>query len=376
VTARVAFITNFCPHYRRPLFELLTERLDVDFYFHSESGERYSSRELQPQAGAFRRIPLRPVKVLGQPLLLTLPSHLRRDRYDVVVKCLNGKLMVPFVFGLAKARRLPIVLWTGMWHHPTTFLHRLSRPLTNSVYRAADSIVVYGEHVARHIGGVPRVNFSKIFVAGQAADTTRLASLRHDPDSQVILFVGQLEERKGIRDLLEAFARLPPESRLRLVGTGSLEPLVREAAQRNNHIEVVGHVPQAALGEELAGARCLVLPSITTPTDREPWGLVVNEAMAVGVPVVVSDAVGAAAGGLVVDGENGFVIPEKEPERLRQALAALLANSELASRLGFQARNAVAAFSYQRMVDAFEAAIEYAIDQHQPAAPEWRRLYA
>ena len=53
-----------------------------------------------------------------------------------------------------------------------------------------------------------------------------------------------------------------------------------------------------------------VLPSITTRLFKEPWGLVVNEAFNQGVPVIATDAVGAAAGGLVENGVNGFVVPE------------------------------------------------------------------
>ena len=51
-------------------------------------------------------------------------------------------------------------------------------------------------------------------------------------------------------------------------------------------MELVGYMPQEHLPDEFARARCLVLPSITTALDREPWGLVVNEAMHAGVPVV------------------------------------------------------------------------------------------
>ena len=63
-----------------------------------------------------------------------------------------------------------------------------------------------------------------------------------------------------------------------------------------------------------------MLPSITTALDKEPWGLVVNEAMHAGLPVVATDAVGAAAGGLVRDGENGFVVPERDADALAAAV--------------------------------------------------------
>ena len=63
-----------------------------------------------------------------------------------------------------------------------------------------------------------------------------------------------------------------------------------------DHVELVGYRRRTELPAELARARCLVIPSVTTALEREPWGVVVNEAFHAGVPVVATDAVGAAAG--------------------------------------------------------------------------------
>ncbi len=75
-------------------------------------------------------------------------------------------------------------------------------------------------------------------------------------------------------------------------------------------------VPPVELRNLYAACDVLVLPSIPTRTFREPWGLVVNEAMNRGLAVIASDAVGAAAGGLVRDGRNGLVVPAGDPAAL------------------------------------------------------------
>ena len=69
-----------------------------------------------------------------------------------------------------------------------------------------------------------------------------------------------------------------------------------------------------------AAADVLVVPSIATRTFREPWGLVVNEAMNQGLPVIASDAVGAVAGGLVRDGRNGLVVRAGDSGALAHAM--------------------------------------------------------
>jgi glycosyltransferase involved in cell wall biosynthesis len=188
---------------------------------------------------------------------------------------------------------------------------------------------------------------------------TAVQPVRNGPAE--VLYVGQFEERKGLEVLLSALAALPDlPVRLRLLGNGSLESEVARRAAEDARVEIVGYVPQERLPEELGRARCLVLPSITTTLDREPWGLVVSEAMHAGVPVIVSDAVGAAARGLVQDGRNGFVVPERDPSALAGAIRRLTEEPRLAARLGDQARPDVERFSHRAMADAFEAAVERA----------------
>ena len=313
VRRRIAFIDYFATHYRRRLYEELARRMEVDFYFFADERERYWNRKIPlVEAGEFRRVELRRYRVAGEAIMPGLVLELSARRYDAVVKSLNGKLMLPAVYLASRARDVPFVLWTGMWHHPRTSFHRLTRPVTEHVYRSAEAIVAYGEHVKRFLTDTSGVDPGKVYVAGQAVEAERFTAAQPARNgSAEVLYVGQFEERKGLTHLLDAFAALPDlPAKLRLIGNGSLEPQVSRRAAQDPRVELVGYVPQERLPAELARSRCLVLPSITTDLDREPWGLVVNEAMHAGLPVVATDAVGAAAGGLVEDGRNGFVVPE------------------------------------------------------------------
>ena len=191
-----------------------------------------------------------------------------------MVKSLNGKLMLPLVYGASRARRLPFVLWTGMWHHPRTAFHRVTRPLTQRVYRGAEAIVAYGEHVERYLVETADVDARKIFVAGQAVEPERFAAVRpaRDGDAEV-LFVGQFEERKGIADLLAAFADLGDvDARLRLVGNGSLGPEIDRCAAQNPRLDVVGYLPENASRRHSPALGAYVLPSVTTDLDRRALG--------------------------------------------------------------------------------------------------------
>ncbi len=128
----------------------------------------------------------------------------------------------------------------------------------------------------------------------------------------VFLFAGAPIARKGFDLLLEAFARVAasePSAALRVVG-----PRGREAAREG--MTFVGPVGQAELAAEMSRADCLILPS-----RNDSYGMVVAEALAAGLPVVVSDMVGAAE--LVVPGENGWVVPAGDSEALGDRLLTL-----------------------------------------------------
>jgi len=179
----------------------------------------------------------------------------------------------------------------------------------------------------------------------------------------VVLYLGRLEEEKGLPYLLEAFASLRRDNAvLVLAGTGSekgrLERLSQELGIAEN-VRFGGYVPPEKAVPYYSIAWVYVLPSITTPYGKELWGLVINEAFNQGVPVIATDAVGAAAGGLVQDGVNGFVVPERDRVALAQAMRCILDNPDLRERFSQNARQIIAAWDNERMVMGFRQAIEY-----------------
>jgi glycosyltransferase involved in cell wall biosynthesis len=100
-----------------------------------------------------------------------------------------------------------------------------------------------------------------------------------------------------------------------------------------------------------------VVPSIPTRTFREPWGLVVNEAMNRKLPVIASDAVGAAAGGLVRDGHNGLVVPAGNAGALTDAIRRLAADAQLRVRLGAAGERDVQAYTHDAWAQGFVRAL-------------------
>jgi glycosyltransferase involved in cell wall biosynthesis len=137
----------------------------------------------------------------------------------------------------------------------------------------------------------------------------------------VVLFVGKLEPKKRPLDLFRAVANLGQGVSLLVVGSGELEEALREEAQASAiKVSWAGFLNQTELGRAYAAANCLVLPSDW----GETWGLVVNEALATGLPCVVSDRVGCAPD-LIVPNVTGDIVPVGDPDSLARALDSVRA---------------------------------------------------
>ena len=199
-----------------------------------------------------------------------------------------------------------------------TPVHRLSRPLARRLYLSADAIVTYGTHVSDFVQRESG-RTQNVFVAPQAVENerfrarvpaARLGALHRRlalDDRPTFTFVGRVTEEKGIDILIEASSYVAAPHQIVIAGTGPLVESMRELASSlgiSDRVRFVGQVEQAELPALLQASDALVLPSVSTTRVRETWGLVVNEAMNCALPVVATDAVGAAAGGLVVHGEN------------------------------------------------------------------------
>jgi glycosyltransferase involved in cell wall biosynthesis len=284
-------------------------------------------------------------------------------RYRAVIGALAGRVALPATYAAARRARIPFVLWASLWEHPRTLAHALSFLPARHIYRHADAVVTYGPHVTRYVERFR--DAGKVFEAPQAVDPwvfgrpiseDKRAAARErmgvTGSGFLALFVGRLVPEKGIATLLDAWpsAVLPAGSALAFAGDGPLTPT-------GPGVHRLGRIERDALPPLYAAADVLVLPSIATATFREPWGLVSNEAMHQGTPVIASDAVGAAAGGLVVDGRTGMVFPAGDADALAARLSALAAAPALREKLGDEAHTKVQEYTPERWAEGVSRAL-------------------
>lgn len=365
---KVALITNFCTHYRYKLFKLLAEKYNFDIFFFEEHEKiKKETRHL---------------KIIKDKGFFYLPMgkiffRLLQNRYDVIIKCTNKKWTFILALLASKLKGSKFIVWNTIWFFPETLQYKLFSWLFVIVLKHfADAIVVYGEHGKRFL--LERgIDPSKIFIAWQTVDNElyerevleeeiKKIRLKHEISSKnIILYVGRLERLKGLEYLMNAFKILKDsgiEITFLCVGDGELKREIERFAKENNINSIfTGILSPEELPPYYKISTLMVLPSITTKTFKEPWGLVVNEAFNQGCPVVVTDAVGAGVGGLVENGENGFVVPEKNSEELAEAISKILSNNGLRDFLSKNALNKIREWTYQRQAKGFLEAIEYSL---------------
>ena len=215
---------------------------------------------------------------------------------------------------------------------------------------------------------------SKEYVASYGIDPQKIydgcqaAALAHDYDAAAIrayydgcsysaasssrfLYVGRLAEEKGLFDLLDAFGRVHgqnPEATLYLAGSGLIEEDLRQRTRAlgiESAVTFLGTKTPEEIGGLLMRSTAMILPSYV-----EPWGLVVNEALSFGCPVVVSDVCGCVPE-LVHGGVTGYSFPAGDVDGLTQAMMSAVLLSKERGAVALRCLDVIAKFTPQRAAE-------------------------
>lgn len=370
---RIAVITGVPAPYREPVFERLARRAEVTprvFYterVHPRTGWSPTERGENTRRGfdhefltnwsprSLRRLPL-----VGQA---NLAVARQLARFDPTMVLLYGysQLTHWLAYRHCRAHDVPLALrgdsnvWLDTAQSPASEIRRM---LVRHLVRRADAILPIGSANRRFwekYGAWP----AQFFPAPYAVDNERVARIvgprgAASQRPHHFLFSGRLVQRKGVDLLLEAFNRLSERraARLTIVGDGperrALEAMQSEEAR--SRTRWLGRLANDEAIRALADADVFVLPS-----RAEPWGLVVNEAMAAGVPVIAHRHCGAAID-LVEDGRTGWLYGEPTADSLLGALERCSADPEQTRALGQRALLKIQRWSLDRTVDAIVAA--------------------
>jgi glycosyltransferase involved in cell wall biosynthesis len=286
---------------------------------------------------------------------------LRRDRPDVFVS-LYGDYAFASAALAAKAQRTPVVI-----HAMRTFPSWRPRSIVreaakHGLFRVVDGVQVTGPDsrvYAERYGASPHQVFDireEVDLSAWTRDASHESERRrlrtaHGLSGCVFLYVGRLWRGKGIGSLTDAYATLRAaniDCSLVLVGRGPDEERLRARMRGMNAIVFAGHAEGEALRAWYSAADVFVFPTL-----GDPYGQVVQEAMASRLPVIATTAAGDIAD-RVVEGMTGYLVPPDDPPELARRMRLLAANPGLRSRLGANGRERIQDWSTEGWASRFE----------------------
>lgn len=380
---KLAILASHPIQYQAPLFQKLTEHpdLDVKVYFKRKPSKR--------DAGFGRNVKWDIPLLDGYRYCFLKGSldfwiKLKRDKYDVVFIYGWNSLLNWLTVIFAKLTGIKVLL---QGENP------LNQEFMKPKWKRLVKKFIFGKILFGLIGaflyigeenrkfykhyGVPE---SKLFFMPYAVDNNRFTKeyrvlsskyqalrdeLKIGKDDVAILFVGKLIPKKRPMDLLKAFEFVvkgqgsgvngsQKRAVLFFIGDGELRPELEGYAKKHKlkNVHFLGFKNQTKLPKYYAMADIFVLPSQA----GETWGLVVNEAMCFGLPVVVSDVAGCVPD-LVRQGENGFIFPVGDIGKLTERLVELIKKGDKRKKFGNKSLKIIQGYNYDKDVEGILSAL-------------------
>lgn len=305
-----------------------------------------------------------------RPINRGLRSRLKNGRFDLLWLHGWGRLADLLAIRDARALGIPILMRTennfrGTARPRPGLLQGLKESIKHRVMRQCDVFGYMGQAGYDYFRAY-RVASQKLFDMPylvdnhwwqEACSNVDVSEFRQTwqlkDDRPVVLYVGKLIARKGLIELLQAYTKLPADTRpyLLIVGSGPMEKQAHELAKDLPHVRFAGFRNQAELPAFFTASDLFVIPS-----KDEQWGVVVNEAMNGGCAILASDEVGSAPE-LVIEGKTGYLYPAGDTSKLENALNTALADPAQLKQTGEHARKHIASYNASRIRDGLSAAI-------------------
>lgn len=368
---KLCIVTEIISPYRIPVFNALAEHpaIDLRVIFLAETDPSMRQWRIYSDEARFSYevLPSWRRRFGKHNILINtnVATTLERSRPDVILCGGYNYLASWQALRWANKNHVPFLLWSESTAHDERNRHAVVENLKQAFLDDCSGFVVPGksafEYVSQMTGSenifiAPNAVDNDLFIARSTAAVARSTRLRGELGlpNRFCLYVGRLVRAKGVTDLLQAYAALDPEIREQLglvfVGDGPMRAEL-EADARSvfpGSVHFAGFVDRDELASYYALAECLVLP-----THSDTWGLVVNEAMACGLPIVCSRVAGCAAD--LVDA-NGKLVNPGDISQLSAALRQISANAELRVAMSAESRRVIQNYSPECCADGIAKA--------------------
>ena len=387
---RLAIVASHPIQYQDPFFRLLAKEHDVDLtvlYCSRHGVETYRDEDM----GTTLRWDLEMLQGYRYEFLRNFGGNpnagytrlinpgivpaLMRGHYDAVIFMLGwGSITALLGIAACRASRTPFFLFGDSSCPPpeNTLRARIRARLLRMLFAQASGFMTSGALNAdyyAHYGADPKT----FFLLPWAIDNERFAETSNitrderdtlraqygiDRDAIVFLFSAKLVPRKDPMTLLRAFEKMQARDRATIVfmGDGELRESLEQYAHEHelsSRVRFIGFVNQRDIPRHYAMSDVFVLPSL-----YEPRGAVINEAMACGLPVIVTDRCGSI-GDIVQADDNAFIYPAGDAVALAHFLDVMTTDDALRAKMSARSRAIIAGWSYERGVEGVKSMLQW-----------------
>ena len=329
---RVLFIANYASPYRVCFYDELAKYMDVTVLFSDriEDKKHRSADWFILGEGRFRAVQLQK-RVAGRDLCLDVIYWLKQS-WDAIVVCGYAYPTVVLAMAYMRLHRIPFYMEVdgGLIREasgPRYWLKRMLVSQAGGWIRSGIQTTKYLVHYGAKEQAVKHYPFTSLWeneispAVPEAEEKERLRKKLEMPEKKIVLYVGRYDPRKGMDDLLHISPEIDNDAGIYFVGGEPAEEHKAFCEDKNlKNVHFVGFRKKEDLNQYYRAADLLVLP-----TWSDVWGLVINEAMAQGLPIVTTDQCVAGVE-LVENGVNGYIVPMKDRDALAAAVNRVLSS--------------------------------------------------
>lgn len=330
---KILFLTNLPSPYRVRFFEKLSETMDVTVLFH-DNRNAHTGRDgtwFASGNGSFHQVQLtkRVFSRGEESLCLDVLDWLKKP-FDEIILCGYSSPTVMLAIGYLRTRKIPfwIEVDGGLIREDSKAKYCFKKALVSSAsgwFSSGKETTKYLVHYGAKEDKIHRYPFSSLNEADIRKEPASIAEkefLRQElnvPEKHMVLSIGQFIPRKGFDVLLKAAAAMEKDIGIYIVGGEPTEEYLKLREELGlSNVHFVGFQSKDALARYYNAADVFVLP-----TREDIWGLVINEAMAYGLPVITTDRCVAGLE-LVENGINGWIVPVEDQDALANAIQRVL----------------------------------------------------
>jgi len=378
--AKLTILHNIISPYRLPIFEELSKIYDLNVHFcKKKTNDRLWSASLENYTFKYKILPS--LNIGSLVFNFSLLKELIENKSDCFIVAENPENVISILtlFAIAKINKSKIILWSErtenelftLIHLKTSsnffknklynFIKAVYKNYRKYIYSKSDILLPLSNAAESYLKkeGVLKEKIVKSFqiMPESVLEKPTIASkpLKFK-NKKVILSLGYLTKRKGVDNLIKAFNQLNANDAVLLIaGAGEQENNLKKLANIKN-IHFLGYVEGIKKANYFSIADFFVFP-----THYDVWGLVVNEALYYGLPVISSDK--ACASELIESGKTGFVVRDNDIEELAKRMEELLNNQNLLVEMkeNVKKMNKSKLVDINTLVGTFKEAIRYAL---------------